>query len=198
MYKLHWAFAVLLLWASPAGADWLITLEGKLIETQGPWTIEGETLAYTDLDGQAQSLPLDEVDLEASEETTALKAGKPYVPGQHTEVRPSDPPADGPAKPTSKKNKKSKKAKIILYSDAFCPNCAPARELLRDLGVDYVEKDIARSRRAYKEYSKKAGRGGGVPIIDVDGTIIFRYNPRIVRQRIDEFLKKQAEAGGGD
>ncbi|MEM7587102.1 MAG: hypothetical protein AAF560_27180, partial [Acidobacteriota bacterium] len=45
-----------LAWTPVALADWLITLEGRMIETQGPWTIEGEVLTYVDLEGQEHSL----------------------------------------------------------------------------------------------------------------------------------------------
>lgn len=64
-------FAVLL--AAPLAADWLVTTEGREIETEGPWTVSGETLTYVDSEGDEHSLPVADVDLEASEEMTEAK-----------------------------------------------------------------------------------------------------------------------------
>ena len=177
----------------PTAADWLVTLEGKLIETRGPWTIDGRTLAYTDLEGVEQQLDLDEVDLEGSEETTALKAGKPYVPRQETDAETSPAPRTAAGKP-GKRSGKKEKPKIILYTAALCTPCTEARELLEELGVDFRECDITKSKRAQKEYKKKAGHGGGLPVIDLDGTMIYTWNPGVVRRKVREYLKREAEA----
>ena len=173
--------------AGSVHADWLITLEGKMIETEGPWTIADEVLTYIDEDGEEQSLAVDEVDLEASEETTALRAGKPYVPSQRTEAEPAK-------KAKRKKEKKvAKEARVILYTTSLCRDCTLARELLDDLDVAYVAKDINKSDKARREYKKKAGRGGGLPVLDIDGSMVFSYNPRAIRQRVEAMRAREAE-----
>lgn len=177
----------------PAAADWLVTLEGQLIETQGPWTIDGRVLAYTDLDGAEHRLDLDEIDLEGSEETTALRAGKPYVPRQETDAETSSAPRTAAGKP-AKRGGKGEKPKIILYTAALCTPCTEARELLEELGVEFRECDITKSKRSRKEYNKKAGHGGGLPVIDLDGTLIYTWNPGVVRRKVREYQKRQAEA----
>ncbi len=177
---------VALVLASPAAADWLITLEGRMIETQGPWTIEESLLTYTDLEGEEHTLDLDDVDLEASEETTALKAGKPFVPSSEREA---------PVERDKKAEKKrKKKAKVILYMTTLCRDCKRVKELLDELDVNFVEKDINANRNNGREYRRKAGHGGGLPVIDIDGTMVFSNNPRVIRQRIEEFKDREREA----
>ncbi len=185
------AVALGLILCRPAAADWLVTLEGRLIETRGPWTVDGRTLTYTDLEGVEHALDLDDVDLEGSEETTALRTGKPYVPRQETAAEAAAPRTDPePAKRGGKKEE----AKIILYTAALCPPCTEAREILEELGVEFRECDITKSKRARKEYKKKAGHGGGLPVIDLDGTMIYTWNPGVVRRKVREYLERQAEA----
>ena len=172
----------------PADADWLITLEGRMIETQGPWTIEDDVLTYTDLEGQQHTLNVDDVDIEASEETTALKAGKEYVPRSEREVSSEE------AKKARKKLRK--KAKVILYMTTLCRDCSRAKKLLEELDVNFIEKDINANRNNGREYRRKAGHGGGLPVIDIDGTLVFSNNPRVIRQRVEEFKERERKAAG--
>ncbi len=183
-----WILPLLLALATPAGADWLITLEGRMIETRGPWTIAGRTLTYVDLEGGEHSLDLDEVDLEASEETTGLKAGKPYVPKDEA----SEDEKKGKGK--GKKGKNRGKPKVILYVTSLCKECMRAQELLEKLEVDFVVKDINSGPKTRREYQKKAGHGGGVPVIDIDGALVFSNNPRVIRQRVKEMREREAAA----
>ena len=69
----------LLLLAFPAGADWLVPLEGDPIETRGPWTVDGETLTYTDTEGEKRWYAVAEIDLEASRQATAAKSDPDVV-----------------------------------------------------------------------------------------------------------------------
>ncbi len=178
--------AAVLALAPPAAADWLITLEGRLIETDGPWTVDGDRLTYTDLEGEEQTVALDDLDLEASEETTALRAGKPYVPQKESEEQ--------PAAKAEKPGGEAAEPKIILYMTSLCKACSRARELLEDLGVDFVEKDVQTDKKARREYKEKAGHGGGLPVIDVGGALVFSNNPRVIRQRVKELQEREAEA----
>ncbi len=176
------ASAVLLV-ATPAAGDWLITLEGRLIETRGPWTIDGETLTYTDLEGEEHTLSLEEVDLEGSEETTALRAGETWEPRAEEEPDEAREARDGKAD--------DEEPEVILYMTSLCPECTRARELLEELGVDFVAKDINISPMARREYRKKAGHGGGLPVLDIGGVLVFSNNPRVIRQRIQELRERE-------
>lgn len=107
--------------AAPTAADWIVTLQGKLIETQGRWTIEGTTLRYTDTEGQPQTIDLAEVDLEGSYDTTEMRTGKP-VPRQPAPVQPT------PERP---------KNELASTSDRSDPRMNPA---LRTAATRYATK----------------------------------------------------------
>ncbi len=176
--------SVALLLAPAAAADWLITLEGKMIETRGPWIVNGKTLTYIDLVGARQSLKLDAVDLEASEEATAVKQGRPYVPNaSHSATAAA---ADDPKAAATDED-----AKITLYMTSWCGYCRKAGKLLESLDADFVAKDIEKDAKAAQEYRAKAGGRGGVPLIDFDGEVVRGYNERAIRQLTQKL--KQAE-----
>lgn len=57
-----------------ASADELVTRDGQVIETRGPWQVRGKLLVFELADGTLASLRLEEADLEASERRAAEKA----------------------------------------------------------------------------------------------------------------------------
>lgn len=65
---------------------------------------------------------------------------------------------------------------VIVYSTSWCGVCKAAKSLLKSWHVPYTEKDVEASRSAAEELARKsqaAGlRGGGVPVIDVAGTLL--------------------------
>ncbi len=169
-----------MLGAQPAAADWLITLDGKLIETQGPWTIDGDTLTYADTGGVERSFAIDDVDLEASEETTALKAGKVYVP--RTKFKPDPFELTSPTAAA----RAGDEPRVTLYMTSWCGYCRKARKLLTKLDVDFAAKDIERNRKAAAEFRRKNGGRGGVPLIDIDGELVRGYNEKLIRKLVAE------------
>lgn len=56
---------------TPTAADWLVLKDGTRIETRGPWTEETKRVVFTMANGTLSSLPLTEIDLEASHAATA-------------------------------------------------------------------------------------------------------------------------------
>jgi hypothetical protein len=75
----------MLMAASPAAADWLITRAGGRVETKGPWQVRGKLVVFTPAAGPLSSLRLSEVDLEASRKATAdAKAQTAAVPAPVT------------------------------------------------------------------------------------------------------------------
>ena len=51
-----------------AAADELVTRDGQVVRTQGPWEVRGKLVVFELADGTLASMRLSEVDLEASEE----------------------------------------------------------------------------------------------------------------------------------
>jgi len=70
---------------------------------------------------------------------------------------------------------------VILYVTSWCPYCKKAREYLSSLpGVRFVEYDVESSKARNSEMLAKSGGSKGVPLIDVEGTIIRGFNPSAI------------------
>jgi len=78
---------------------------------------------------------------------------------------------------------------VIVYSASWCGVCKKAKRVLDAWGVAYVEKDIEASRAAAEELAAKAAaagfRPGGVPVIDVGGTILQGLDERSLRAALE-------------
>lgn len=65
---------------------------------------------------------------------------------------------------------------VILYATSWCGYCAKTREFLGERGIAYTELDIEKSSEARRAYDALGGRG--VPVLNVNGTVIHGYNPQ--------------------
>jgi glutaredoxin 3 len=76
----------------------------------------------------------------------------------------------------------------VLYSAPWCGFCKKAAAHLRLRGIPFEERDIDSDRSAAVELSKKLRQaglsGGGVPVLDIAGTIVIGFKP----DRIDRLL----------
>ncbi|MCK9216432.1 MAG: glutathione S-transferase N-terminal domain-containing protein [Firmicutes bacterium] len=72
---------------------------------------------------------------------------------------------------------------ITVYSTSTCPWCTKAKDYLKSKGVDYKEVNVGIDREGAIEMVKKSGQQG-VPVIDIDGTIIIGFDQR----RIDSLI----------
>lgn len=75
------------------------------------------------------------------------------------------------------------KPSVIVYSASWCAFCHAAMQYLDKLGVDYTKKDIE-SDPSYAEESVKKSGQTGIPVIDINGTIIVGFD----RPKIDAAL----------
>ena len=66
-------------------------------------------------------------------------------------------------------------SKVIIYTTVWCGFCKMAKKYMDDLGVKYTEKDVERDPAAGNEAIQKSGQMG-VPVIDVNGTVIIGFN----------------------
>ncbi len=73
---------------------------------------------------------------------------------------------------------------VTIYSTTWCAFCHTAMRYLDQLGVKYNEVDVERDPLAAREAVEKSG-SMGVPVIDVDGTIILGFD----KPRLDAALK---------
>ena len=74
---------------------------------------------------------------------------------------------------------------VTVYSTPTCPWCAKAKAYLKELGVDYQEKDVSVDVAAAREMVRLSGQMG-VPVITIDGNVVKGFDKR----RIDELLAR--------
>jgi glutaredoxin-like YruB-family protein len=75
--------------------------------------------------------------------------------------------------------------KVIVYSTNWCAYCKMAKQYLAGKNVAVEEKNIEEDQDAHKELMDKIGGNfRGVPVIDIDGTIILGFD----RAKIDAAL----------
>ena len=95
--------------------------------------------------------------------------------GAKTEVRPA-PPGGAKAEKGA--------VKVVMYMTDWCPYCRKAREFLQTLDVDLVEYNVEKNREKAAEF--KAKGGSGVPLIDVEGTVIKGFNQDSIKFAVEE------------
>lgn len=73
---------------------------------------------------------------------------------------------------------------VTIYSTVWCGFCHTAKRYFDQIGVKYEDKDVEKNP-SYAEEAVKKSDQLGVPVIDIDGTIIVGFD----KPRIDEALK---------
>jgi glutaredoxin-like YruB-family protein len=76
-------------------------------------------------------------------------------------------------------------AQVTIYSADWCGFCQAAKQYLDRAGVKYTEKNIEENREYAEESVQKSGQTG-IPVLDINGTIIVGFD----RPRIDTALGK--------
>jgi len=75
---------------------------------------------------------------------------------------------------------------IKVYSTPTCPYCQMAKQYLTENNIPFEDIDVSTDQAAAQEMINKSGQLG-VPVLDIDGTIIIGFN----KQKISELLKIQ-------
>ncbi len=75
---------------------------------------------------------------------------------------------------------------VIIYSATWCAFCHAVKQYLDKLGVSYTDKDVDDNPEAANESVAKSGQRG-IPVLDIDGTIIVGFD----RPAIDQALAAQ-------
>jgi len=77
---------------------------------------------------------------------------------------------------------------ITVYSTMWCGFCHAVKQYFDKIGVKYTDVDVEKDASAAQAMIQKSGQMG-VPVIDIDGTIIIGFNkPRIDQQLRDKKL----------
>ena len=187
----------------PARADWLVTRDGRTIETKGAWAVSGKLVKFTSIGGVLSSLRADEVDLDASRAETARRNAPPAPASPPKPAAPKQPvmvltDADVGHVTPGTTAATADREPIVLYTTSWCGYCRKARALLTALGEDFEDKDIEKSAAARLEYSEKGNGYSGVPLIDIDGTLLRGFNEAKIRRLVAERQKPPAAGAQAD
>lgn len=68
--------------------------------------------------------------------------------------------------------------KVIVYSTPTCPYCVYAKAYFKENNVPFEDVDVTRDRAKAQEMITKSGQMG-VPVIDIDGTILVGFQPEV-------------------
>jgi len=72
---------------------------------------------------------------------------------------------------------------VIVYSTPTCVYCKMVKKYFESRNVKFEEIDVSRDREAAAEMVRKSGQMG-VPVVDIDGTIIVGFD----KDKIDSLL----------
>ena len=67
---------------------------------------------------------------------------------------------------------------VVLYATDWCGYCRQTRVFLAEKGIAYTEFDIEKSAEGARQYKALGVRG--VPVLDVNGTIVRGYDPKAI------------------
>jgi glutaredoxin 3 len=72
---------------------------------------------------------------------------------------------------------------VKVYSTPVCPWCKRAKEFLKKNNIAYTEVNVSGNQEAAKEMIKKSGQMG-VPVVDVEGTIVIGYDEEELKKAL--------------
>ena len=74
---------------------------------------------------------------------------------------------------------------VKVYSTNTCPWCDKAKSYLKSKGIEFEELNVQEDMVAREEMIKKS-KQMGVPVLDIDGTVIVGFD----KNAIDKALNK--------
>ena len=74
---------------------------------------------------------------------------------------------------------------IIVYSTQTCPWCVRVKDYLNQKGTAFTDIDVSEDRAGAMEMIRKSGQRG-VPVIDVDGTIVIGFD----KAKLDSLIQE--------
>ncbi len=79
----------------------------------------------------------------------------------------------------------TKEKKVTVYSTPTCPYCTYAKEYFKENGIAFEDVNVATDRERAREMVTKSGQMG-VPVIDIDGTIVVGFQPEVFEKLISD------------
>jgi glutaredoxin-like YruB-family protein len=72
---------------------------------------------------------------------------------------------------------------VKIYTTTTCPYCNMAKKFFKEHNVNYQEINVEHDSNAAREMIQKSGQMG-VPVIDVDGTIIVGFDKKALERAL--------------
>ena len=74
-------------------------------------------------------------------------------------------------------------ATVKVYSTPVCPYCKQAKQWLTEHNVEFEDLDVVDNEEARNDLVEKSGQMG-VPVLDIDGTIIVGFDAEKMKQTL--------------
>ena len=74
-------------------------------------------------------------------------------------------------------------ANVTVYSTPSCPWCHKAKDFLKENKVKFEDRDTSSDEAARSEMIEKSGQMG-VPVLDIDGTIIVGFDQEAIKKAL--------------
>jgi len=72
---------------------------------------------------------------------------------------------------------------VLIYSTPTCPWCIRIKQFLKDSNVPYEDFDVSVNSEKTEEMTRKSGQMG-VPVLDIEGTIIVGFDKEKIKQTL--------------
>ncbi len=138
------------------------------------------------------SAPRDQAAVPESRETHNEDRGKAPKQGT-TSARSGEQVPDGHGGGQSVASRAKRGPPVTLYMTSWCPYCRKTAAYLKARGIQFVAKDIEKDAQAAQEVARKARGYGGVPVVDIAGTIIRGYDPVQIDAALAQWRRSQSE-----
>jgi len=74
-------------------------------------------------------------------------------------------------------------AQVKVYSTPTCPWCVRVKQFLTENNISFENYDVGADQARAEEMIQKSGQMG-VPVIDIDGTIIVGFDKDKIKQAL--------------
>jgi glutaredoxin-like YruB-family protein len=72
---------------------------------------------------------------------------------------------------------------VTVYSTPTCPWCIRTKQFLKENNVPFTDFDVSSNSEKAEEMTQKSGQMG-VPVLDIEGTIIVGFDKEKIKQSL--------------
>ena len=72
---------------------------------------------------------------------------------------------------------------VTVYSTPTCPWCIRTKQFLKENNVPFTDLDVSSNSEKAEEMTQKSGQMG-VPVLDIEGTIIVGFDKEKIKQSL--------------